>query len=636
MTRFVSRDELAAHSLDGDMWLAIDHKVYDVSRFARRHPGGKLITFYGGRDATDAFHAFHAPATEQRTRALMSSLQIGLLQESGSIDTVDETVCVTPRGRDKGFIGSPSSVHRSVRRRVSDRTSSAHRRSASRQPHRAPSVEEYRAAHGTLSTGITPPIPLSVQFSTPCECALSMAGPAVVVSPTDAPPSPPDSVPNLTPAAAVPSPVIGEQRTDADSMVAEHAVFASSATPFPSSAPSISAVEGCTKPTTAATSPAGGAFRGAPPCAVLDTEFRALDAAAVAGGLYEASLPWYAAYFAHILVLEAAATGLLALWSSSWWAWVGAVVLLGTAQVQAGWLQHDFGHVSVFRSPRWNQAAHWFVIGTLKAASSSWWKMRHNRHHAATNVLRHDPDIDVSPVFLFGDQGRMPHRAWSLLPHQRAYWWMFGPPTVTTVIFLLQVAAQLLRTREAADIAAVAGFFVRMYVQFGLVCGMSVWQVVGLYFAFRLFESHWFTWITSMSHLPMHMALTPSTAEASWVRLHVASTQDVSGGAVVDWACGHLNYQIEHHLFPRMPRHNLRRVQPLVHALLRRHGIEPRQRSLVAALGDVLRSLDAATALWRVTHSHRRSPYVTKSQPDEGAGSMSTAGAAVPSAGLSR
>lgn len=40
-------------------------------------------------------------------------------------------------------------------------------------------------------------------------------------------------------------------------------------------------------------------------------------------------------------------------------------------QAQAGWLQHDYGHLSVYRKPKWNHLVHKFVIGHLKVNVSS-------------------------------------------------------------------------------------------------------------------------------------------------------------------------------------------------------------------------------------------------------------------------
>lgn len=43
----------------GPKYMRIYDEVYDVTNFIDRHPGGKVIAFYVGQDATDAFEAFH-------------------------------------------------------------------------------------------------------------------------------------------------------------------------------------------------------------------------------------------------------------------------------------------------------------------------------------------------------------------------------------------------------------------------------------------------------------------------------------------------------------------------------------------------------------------------------------------------
>ena len=46
-------------------------QVYDVSEFAERHPGGRVLLTYAGKDATDVFSAFHAPSTWPLLRPLL-------------------------------------------------------------------------------------------------------------------------------------------------------------------------------------------------------------------------------------------------------------------------------------------------------------------------------------------------------------------------------------------------------------------------------------------------------------------------------------------------------------------------------------------------------------------------------------
>uniref|UniRef100_A0A2K6LIK4 Fatty acid desaturase 3 n=3 Tax=Cercopithecidae TaxID=9527 RepID=A0A2K6LIK4_RHIBE len=53
-------EQIRAHDQPGDKWLVIERRVYDISRWAQRHPGGsRLIGHHGAEDATDAFRAFH-------------------------------------------------------------------------------------------------------------------------------------------------------------------------------------------------------------------------------------------------------------------------------------------------------------------------------------------------------------------------------------------------------------------------------------------------------------------------------------------------------------------------------------------------------------------------------------------------
>jgi fatty acid desaturase len=58
-------------------------------------------------------------------------------------------------------------------------------------------------------------------------------------------------------------------------------------------------------------------------------------------------------------------------------------------------------------------------------------------------------------------------------------------------------------------------------------------------------------------------------------------------------ALGGLNYQIEHHLFPSMPRPNLRRSQPLVRAFCAQLGVPYCEASLGGSYAQALRHLRA-------------------------------------------
>jgi fatty acid desaturase len=65
----------------------------------------------------------------------------------------------------------------------------------------------------------------------------------------------------------------------------------------------------------------------------------------------------------------------------------------------------------------------------------------------------------------------------------------------------------------------------------------------------------------------------------------------VRGGRLVDFALGGLNYQIEHHLFPSMPRPNLRRAQPLVRSFCQQHDVSYCETTLLRSYAQALHHL---------------------------------------------
>jgi fatty acid desaturase len=68
----------------------------------------------------------------------------------------------------------------------------------------------------------------------------------------------------------------------------------------------------------------------------------------------------------------------------------------------------------------------------------------------------------------------------------------------------------------------------------------------------------------------------------------VLTSRNVTGGAVIDALLGGLNYQIEHHLFPSMPRPAMRRARPIVRAYCVELGIPYIETSLFASYQQVL------------------------------------------------
>ncbi|KAF7310093.1 Acyl-CoA dehydrogenase [Mycena indigotica] len=73
-----TKEEVAKHNKKGDLWIVIDGRVFDLSRFAAMHPGGLSVLLdeeVAGQDATEAFFGLHRQ--EILLRPQYARLQIG-------------------------------------------------------------------------------------------------------------------------------------------------------------------------------------------------------------------------------------------------------------------------------------------------------------------------------------------------------------------------------------------------------------------------------------------------------------------------------------------------------------------------------------------------------------------------------
>nr|WAY16336.1 front-end fatty acid desaturase group B iso2 [Platynereis dumerilii] len=320
-------------------------------------------------------------------------------------------------------------------------------------------------------------------------------------------------------------------------------------------------------------------------------------------GLFEIKKWFFFLYFVQLVVLECLAYLVMSRFGTSWLPYLTSVFLLTVFQAQAGWVQHDYGHWSVFKNRKLNHCIQHFIIGFGKGASKHWWNFRHMQHHAKTNVFKKDPDITLPHVFLLGD--KIPRR-WGLqkrgmMPYQyeHLYFWLLGPATLVPIYFHLEILYFIFKRRDWTDLTLMVAFFVRHFSLYGPLLGG--WSAFGLYMLVRFFESFWFTFVTQMSHLPMDI---DSDQEHDWLKAQTLTTCNVQPGIFNDWFTGHLNYQIEHHLFPTMPRHNFHKVAPLVRSLCKKHNLPYVEKSLGVAFADILTSLKKSGQLWYDAYYH--------------------------------
>ncbi|XP_036282417.1 fatty acid desaturase 2-like protein FADS2B isoform X3 [Pipistrellus kuhlii] len=338
-------------------------------------------------------------------------------------------------------------------------------------------------------------------------------------------------------------------------------------------------------------------YAGEDATAQLVEDFRELRRTLEAMNMFSASLGFFSLHLIQILILEVLAWLMLWHFGNGWPITICISFLLTISQAQSSFLQHDTGHLSIFKKSKWNHLMHRFVMCHLKGLSVKWWNHRHFQHHIKPNIYPKDPDIDVGPLFLVGDLQPLKYGKKKIkyidYEKQHLYFYMVALPLLMPVYFNLQSMQVMYLRRYWKDIVWVSSFYIRYFIAFGPFYG--IFGTILLIYLVKFLESPWIACVTQMSHIPMKMS---REENRDWLSTQVLATCNVEQSFFNDWFTGHLNFQIEHHLFPTMPRHNYQKVAPLVRSLCAKHGLQYVNKPILKAFGDIVRSLKKSAALW--------------------------------------
>jgi len=326
-------------------------------------------------------------------------------------------------------------------------------------------------------------------------------------------------------------------------------------------------------------------------------DFAELRRTAEKMNLFTPSVFFYVFMLGHLLFFELLAYLTMYHFGTGWLPYILSLIFMTIVQAQAGWSQHDFGHLSVFKDNRINHAFHYFVMNLLKGASTSWWQHLHNQHHAKPNVIDKDPDVRVEAVFVLGEEmpKRVAKKKQFSLPYnwQHCYFFAVGPPLLFPIYFQFMIFRHPIIRKQWLDVFLMTFFYIKMLVLYGPMLG--VFGAIKYLFLLRCLDSHWFVWVSQSNHIPMEIV---EDKERPWLSMQLLATCDIEQSRFNDWFTGHLNFQIEHHLFPTMPRHNLYKIQPYAMALCKKHGLPYQVKTLSTAFRDIVKSLKHSGEIW--------------------------------------
>ena len=286
-----------------------------------------------------------------------------------------------------------------------------------------------------------------------------------------------------------------------------------------------------------------------------------------------------------LLAVFAASYVLLVFAVQTWWQALPLAVLLGLATAAIGFnVQHDGGHQAYSNRSKVNKLM--AMTMELIGGSSYVWHWKHDIfHHTFVNITGHDTDIDL------GILGR-------LSPHQKRYWYhrwqhiylwpLYGLLTINWHLaddFRNVITGRIGTHRFPRPrgwelvlfLAAKALFFT---LAFGIpMLFHRVWVVFLFFGVVELVLGMTLSIVFQLAHavgeadFPMPKPDT-SRMESAWAVHQTETTVDFSRGSrVMAWLLGGLNFQIEHHLFPRICHVNYPAISKLVEETCREFGV---------------------------------------------------------------
>jgi fatty acid desaturase len=322
--------------------------------------------------------------------------------------------------------------------------------------------------------------------------------------------------------------------------------------------------------------------------------------------------PYYYAYKVLTTLAFAVAAIILLLVDQDYW--LLSAISLGMFFQQAGWVSHEFCHHQIFADRKFNNFMGYFLGNFMQGFSVTWWKERHNCHHASTNILEADPDIDNLPLFIWTKQDFDRFKTWDLLgpnttkilsytlPYQAYYFLPFC--NTLRLIWCLQSArfvqdmgaheSKAYVKRAALEKITLSLHWIWYMSVLLFLVPNSIVAKFAFFFITQFIGGFGIAIIVFFNHYACeHFAINAQQdLKLNFVELQLRTTRNGNPSMLLDWVAGGLNYQIEHHLFPTLPRHNLTQVSYLVKDFCKEHNIPYQCCDFFPGVFLILKQLD--------------------------------------------
>ena len=272
--------------------------------------------------------------------------------------------------------------------------------------------------------------------------------------------------------------------------------------------------------------------------------------------------PWFYLFVATLIAvaLGGAITGFILLGDS--WFQLLIAGALGIIFTQIAFLTHEAAHRQILPlAPANDRLARW--LAGFVGLSYSWWDSKHTRHHSNPNVVGKDPDIEVDTISFLEEDAAKSRGFIRMITRKQGY--LFFPLLSLEGINLHYQSIKYLVTpgpvkKRWTELTLIS-------VRFALyLTPIFMFLPLGMAFAFLGVQAAVFGIYMGAAFAPNHkgMPVLARDARLDFFSKQVRTSRNVSGGWYATWFMGGLNYQVEHHLFPNMPRPHLAKAREIV------------------------------------------------------------------------
>ncbi len=239
---------------------------------------------------------------------------------------------------------------------------------------------------------------------------------------------------------------------------------------------------------------------------------------------------------------------------------------------QIGFLAHDATHNQILNTSRANYVLSVLLFNLGLGGSRGWWAERHNTHHAQPEP----PRVSIPTSRAGWSRSAAPRPAEAkgfvrfMIRNQRG---TIAPLLSLSALQIRAYSALFIKARALRNPRAELGLFAIHYV----VYLTALIQVMGVGGGLLFAAVHQLLLGLYLggAFLPNHFGMTVLMPgdQVEFLPRQVITSRNIRGGRVTDYLFGPLGSQIEHHLFPAMPRHNLRAAAPIVRRVCQEQGI---------------------------------------------------------------